>query len=525
MMMERFHGDDFDAFDWRLRVHRRMQRREMMEQDVQRQARERDDEQRLLLRRILLEQLSSTLGGASVQGVEGGAGPSSGGAGMSAEELRARVEQCAEVYAEYKHIKLEVERVAQVRQAVASYQAHLVPSTHPHLGLSARTLGPLRPVSVLGAFHSGSPSAAAAAADGATLQRARVAAAAAAATTGVLDLDAYRPRPAATAGLATPGLERFGALSQLTQRTEPHHSALRLREQQQTLAGGDTAGPRASGFGTHTRAPDVLVRREVPSAGSEGAAQAGHGVDVAGQIASRLAVLETEIARLKNGELASLDIGDKLRAAGAQTVCSVLQKELPIAGTGAGSRAVKAGRRDEAEAAAGPEAPTSATAAGPSMPAQSAVLKRLGVSAEAGPRDAAARPHIHDYRYLLQRQPLRAPYFAAHAHLAPVAAAARSPLPAPPSSMLRRDLTWARPVIVGQTPAEQAEGDAADASSVADIAMLKELLLQVLDLSLASLRWNMSCKLVALGHLIGASPPRPAPSHLIGASSPRLPPT
>ena len=78
MMLDGFGGDDFDAFDWRLRTHRRMQRREQMEQELQRHARERDEEQRLAIRRILLQQLTSNLAGVSGEEMgEGGEGGSS----------------------------------------------------------------------------------------------------------------------------------------------------------------------------------------------------------------------------------------------------------------------------------------------------------------------------------------------------------------------------------------------------------------------------------------------------------------
>jgi len=127
MMMERLEGDEFDAVDWRLRTHRRMQRRENIEVEIQRQARVRDEQQRLLLRRLLLEEISSTLGGGS--GSAAGHGPHDASEGVSgtesltAEEVEAKVERCAEVYAEYNHLHLELQRVLQVRQAVVDYEA------------------------------------------------------------------------------------------------------------------------------------------------------------------------------------------------------------------------------------------------------------------------------------------------------------------------------------------------------------------------------------------------------------------
>ena len=82
MMLDGFGGDDFDAFDWRLRTHRRMQRREHMEQELQRHALERDDEQRVALRRTMLQQLTANLAGVSQDEASGGIGS------LSAEEAK-----------------------------------------------------------------------------------------------------------------------------------------------------------------------------------------------------------------------------------------------------------------------------------------------------------------------------------------------------------------------------------------------------------------------------------------------------
>jgi hypothetical protein len=82
MMLDGFGGDDFDAFDWRLRTHRRMQRREHMEQELQRHALERDDEQRVALRRTMLQQLTANLAGVSQDEAPGGIGS------LSAEEAK-----------------------------------------------------------------------------------------------------------------------------------------------------------------------------------------------------------------------------------------------------------------------------------------------------------------------------------------------------------------------------------------------------------------------------------------------------
>ena len=121
LVLDRFEGDEFDHFDWRLRTHRRMHRRENMELEIQRQARQRDEEQSLVLRRMLLEQLSVTLSSTTGEGGSCSSGSGLGLGDMTAEEVEARVERCAVAYAECKHLKAEIRRVEQVRLALLDY--------------------------------------------------------------------------------------------------------------------------------------------------------------------------------------------------------------------------------------------------------------------------------------------------------------------------------------------------------------------------------------------------------------------
>ena len=505
MMMERFHGDDFDAIDWRLRVHRRMQRREMMEHDAQRQARDRDDEQRLLLRRVLLEQISTNLDGANVEASQeqAGSGPSGQAAGdtpradISEEKLGARVEQCAQIYAEYNHIKQEKARVVSVRHAVACYQPPAAALRHPHLQRHSSPLG-----GVAGqASENYAPLAA---------RRAAV----------IQQLEHLRARQLSTmARHAVPAKERGGQADSLLQRVSSKRGASGL--------GRDAGSP------TDVSQDDELAKGyaflEAPSqAGRKDAAETPGG-DAALQSAfahtRRMAEILNTTTHLRTGhafvEKEGVDEEDEVvelpqRASILETP---LRMQPPTAaarekrGSAAASLLTAAARIESRKRGAASSQATGA-GAGAAAGERDARARTASVKPKASPAAAAELP--------LPSQPADARSFAWrwHCQQACSVGGGRNSIPqvagsaaAAPGQVeeanfesllgASRILAEVREALPRRGAASACSTTAPEPEVAAENAMLKSLVLQAMDLNLASLDWSMCCKLVALGQNLG----------------------